>query len=81
MVVTEPSGSAHNLNDLPVSVAGKTGTAQFLNNQKTHAWFECYAPYENPEIAVIVLVDGGGGSFAIATPIAKDILSYYFSRK
>ena len=81
MVVTEPSGSAHNLNDLPVTVAGKTGTAQFLSNQKTHAWFECYAPYENPEIAVIVLVDGGGGSFAIATPIAKDILSYYFSQK
>lgn len=81
MAVTEPSGSAHNLADLPFSVAGKTGTAQFLNNQKTHAWFECYAPYENPEIAVIVLVDGGGGNFAIATPIAKDILSYYFSQK
>ncbi len=81
MAITEPSGSAHNLNDLPVTLAGKTGTAQFLNNKKTHAWFECYAPYENPEIAVIVLVDGGGGSFAIATPIAKDILSYYFSRK
>lgn len=80
MVVTEPSGSAHNLNDLPVSVAGKTGTAQFLSNAKTHAWFECYAPYEKPEIAVVVLVDGGGGAAAIASPIAKDIVNYYFTR-
>jgi penicillin-binding protein 2 len=80
MVVTEPTGSAHNLNDLPVTVAGKTGTAQFLNNEKTHAWFECYAPYENPQIAVVVLVDGGGGGFAIASPIAKEILNYYFTR-
>jgi len=77
MAVTE--GSARNLNDLPVDVAGKTGTAQFLNNQKTHAWFECYAPYDNPEIAIIVMVEGGGGGHEIAAPVAKDILSYYFS--
>lgn len=76
MTVTE--GSARNLNDLPVSVAGKTGTAQFLNNQKTHAWFECYAPYENPEIAVIVLIEGGGGGHEISAPVAKEILQYYF---
>lgn len=74
-------GSARNLNDLPVSVAGKTGTAQFLNNQKTHAWFTCYAPYENPQIAVTVLVDGGGGGHEIAAPVAKEILNYYFSPK
>lgn len=74
-------GSAKNLSDLPFSVAGKTGTAQFLNNQKTHAWFECYAPYENPEIAVIVLIDGGGGGHEIAAPVAKEILSYYFEQK
>lgn len=76
MTVTE--GSARNLSDLPVSVAGKTGTAQFLNNQKTHAWFECYAPYENPQIAIIVMVEGGGGGHEIAAPVAKEILSYYF---
>lgn len=78
MTITE--GSARNLNDLPVSVAGKTGTAQFLNNQKTHAWFECYAPYENPEIAVIVMIEGGGGGHEIAAPVAKEILNYYFTR-
>lgn len=77
---TITSGSAQNLNDLPVTVAGKTGTAQFLDNQKTHAWFECYAPYENPEIAVIVLIDGGGGGHEIAAPVAKEILQYFFAR-
>ena len=78
MRLTVTGGSAQNLNDLPVSVAGKTGTAQFLNNQKTHAWFECYAPYEKPEIAIIVLIDGGGGGHEISAPVAKEILQYYF---
>jgi penicillin-binding protein 2 len=74
------SGSGKGLQDLPVSTAAKTGTAQFLNNQKTHAWFECYAPYENPQIAVVVLVEGGGGGFEVASPIAHDILKYYYTR-
>jgi penicillin-binding protein 2 len=75
---TVTMGSARNLNDLPVAVAGKTGTAQFFGNQKTHAWFECYAPYEDPQIALIVLVEGGGGGHEIAVPIARNILEYYF---
>lgn len=79
MTVTE--GSARNLDDLPVSVAGKTGTAQFLNNEKTHAWFECYAPYENPQIAILVMVEGGGGGHEIAAPVAREILNYYFARQ
>jgi penicillin-binding protein 2 len=79
MAVTE--GSARTLNDLPYKVAGKTGTAQFFSNQKTHAWFECYAPYDNPEIAVIVLVEGGGGGHEIAVPVARNILEYYFANK
>ncbi len=74
-------GSARTLSDLPFSSAGKTGTAQFFGNQKTHAWFECYAPYENPEIAVIVLVEGGGGGHEVSVPIARKILEYYFSNK
>ncbi len=77
---TVTEGSAKNLQDLPVSVAGKTGTAQFFSNQKTHAWFECYAPYENPEIAIIVLVEGGGGGHEIAAPVAKKMLNYYYTR-
>jgi len=74
------SGSARLMADLPVSSAAKTGTAQFFDNQKTHAWFECYAPYENPQIALVILVEGGGGGYEVAEPIAHNILQYYFSR-
>jgi len=74
------SGSARSiLSDFPIPVAGKTGTAQFMNNAKTHAWFECYAPYDNPEIAIIVLVEGGGEGYDIAGPVARDIMTYYFA--
>lgn len=75
------SGSARSMADLPFSSAAKTGTAQFLNNQKMHAWFVTYAPYENPEIAVVVLVDGGGQGNEVALPVAKNILSWYFANK
>lgn len=78
MAVTE--GSARNMSDLPVPVAGKTGTAQFQGNQKTHAWFEAYAPYNDPQIAILVMVEGGGGGHEIAAPVAHDILNYYFTR-
>lgn len=74
-------GSGKTLQGLPVSSAAKTGTAQFLNNEKTHAWFEAYAPYENPEIAIVVLVEGGGGGYEIAEPVAFNILQYYFNNK
>lgn len=80
MRMTITDGSGRSLNDLPVTVAGKTGTAQFFGNQKTHAWFECYAPYENPQIAIIVLIEGGGGGNEVSAPVAKNILNYYFTR-
>ncbi len=80
-----------------VSVAGKTGTAEFCHPNEagtdcvrdeeghlpTHAWFVAFAPYEDPEIAVVVFVDGEGvgrvieGS-QVAAPIAADIIRHYF---
>jgi cell division protein FtsI/penicillin-binding protein 2 len=58
-------------------VAGKTGTAQFEDKDKTHAWFVGFAPYDQPKISIIVMVEGGGGSFEVAVPIAKNILGWY----
>jgi len=79
-MTVQPSGSAHSIfYDFPIPIAAKTGTAQFMNNQKTHAWFECYAPYDNPQIAIIVLVEGGGEGYDIAGPVAKDMMTYYFA--
>jgi len=76
---TVTSGSARSsfANNFPVSVAAKTGTAQFGNEDKTHAWFISYAPYENPEIAVSVLVEGAGEGSRVSAPIASDIIRWW----
>ncbi len=76
------SGSGRSLNTLPVPVAGKTGTAQYgPNNSKKHAWFETFAPYDNPTIAMVILVEGAGEGSTFAAPVAKDTLQWYFTRK
>ncbi|NCN24691.1 penicillin-binding protein 2 [Candidatus Berkelbacteria bacterium CG_4_9_14_3_um_filter_39_23] len=66
-----------------VSGGAKTGTAQTgRKNQNgddiTHGWFVAFAPYENPEIAVLVLVEEGGDGYTTALPVAKEILKEYF---
>lgn len=72
------SGSAASLSVLPVEVAGKTGTAQFGKGKK-HAWFGSFAPYKNPEIVLVVLVEEGEGGSVDAAPVAKEVLEWYFS--
>ena len=74
-------GSARILSSLPVSSAAKTGTAQFNNNQKSHAWFTCFAPYEEPQIALAIIVEGSGEGSAVSAPVAQKVLSWYFSPK
>ena len=67
-----------------VTVAGKTGTAEYPGpldeegNLPTHAWFTAFAPVEDPEIALVVFVAGGGEGTRTAVPIAAEILRYYF---
>jgi len=73
-------GSAIKLNDLEIQVAGKTGTAQVGGNKSPHAWFIGFAPYDNPEIALTVLIENGGEGSAIAVPAAKEILSFLFTK-
>jgi penicillin-binding protein 2 len=59
------------------AVAGKTGTAQNPHGD-SHSWFICFAPYENPEIAMVVLVENKGSGSAHAAPIARRFLEMYF---
>lgn len=73
-VITNDKGTAKSLRTLPFSVGGKTGTAQYNNNQNIHAWFTAFAPYDNPEVSVTVLVEGGGEGSESAVPIAKALL-------
>ena len=64
-------------NDLEVKVAGKTGTAEENKSRANHALFVCYAPYEEPEIAVTTRIAYGySSSYALQT--TKDIIKYYF---
>ncbi len=74
------SGSSVALTDLPIAAAGKTGTAE-TGKGTTHAWFICFAPYENPEIALVVLIEKGGEGHETAVPIAKEILKWWFENK
>ena len=78
---TVTAGSGRMLGAVPVAVAGKTGTAQWGTGKTPHAWFTGFAPYNNPEVAITVLVEEGGEGSVISTQITKDILSWYFSRK
>ena len=63
--------------DFPIAVAGKTGTAQQVTNRPNHALFVCYAPYEEPEIAMTVRIPFGYSSDH-AAQAARDIIKYYY---
>jgi len=71
------SGSAKRLNWLPVTSAGKTGTAQWGVDKDPHAWFTGFAPYADPQIVVTVLVEEGEEGSTIAVPIADDFLRWW----
>ncbi len=73
-------GSARALYELPIKVAGKTGTAQVSGGKAPHSWFTAFAPYDNPEIVLTILIENGGEGSTVAAPIAKEILGWYFSR-
>ncbi len=74
MVATVDSGSGQNAKIPGVKVAGKTGTAQLGEGQAPHAWFTAFAPADNPQFAVTVLVENGGEGYKVAAPIAKAML-------
>ncbi len=64
-----------------ISVSCKTGTAESQSKEsQPHAWITTYAPSENPEVVVTVLVENGGEGSSVAGPIAKEVLKEYFVR-
>jgi len=83
---TVTSGTATGwLNSLPVSAAAKTGSAQTGRYDKQgkellHNWITIFAPYENPEIVLTIMIeDVPGGVMGGTLPVAKEILEWYFS--
>ena len=76
-VTQDSSGTAYvRFKDFNVSVGGKTGSAEVAGN-KVNAWFVGFAPFENPEIAIVVIVENGGhGNYT--AEVVRDIMAEYF---
>ncbi|MCC6446628.1 MAG: penicillin-binding protein 2 [Armatimonadetes bacterium] len=70
-------GTAKRILFTDLTTAGKTGSAEDPP-RKAHAWFICYAPYENPKIAICAMVEQGGHGGTTAAPIARAMLERYF---
>ncbi|WP_378953140.1 penicillin-binding protein 2 [Pelosinus sp. sgz500959] len=77
-VALEGGTGAETFRDFPVSIAGKTGTAE-NSHGSDHGWFIAYGPYEDPRIVVVVIVEQGGFGAGSAAPIAKKILEAAFN--
>ncbi|HWO93272.1 MAG TPA: penicillin-binding protein 2, partial [Dehalococcoidia bacterium] len=85
MVLAVTEGTASPAAVSGVTVAGKTGTAEFGvqladgSYDTTHGWFTGFAPADDPQIAVVTFVEHGGGNQE-AAPLAQEILDFYFHR-
>ncbi len=79
--VQKDYGSSVMLRDLPVTVAGKTGTAQTNKDGVFNTWSANFAPYDNPEIVFLTTIEGVQGLRAATLPVAHEVLQYYFSKK
>jgi penicillin-binding protein 2 len=75
-LVVNGSGTARTIHTPLVDIAGKTGTAQNPHG-KDHSWFIAFAPFDNPKIAVCVMVENAGFGAAVAAPIAQRIILKY----
>ena len=81
MAVSPKAGTIPFLNNLPVKVAAKTGTAQTPKDEVYHNWVVAFAPYDDPEIVIVVLVENVKGEHIIAQKAAREILEWYFKNK
>jgi penicillin-binding protein 2 len=89
LAVTEPQGTACCFIrvQVPVSVAAKTGTAETVTHDtgaggqsEPDAWFEAFAPADNPQIAIVIMIENAGEGASFAAPAARETLSWYFTQ-
>ena len=93
-MVVEPGGTAEvPFRGMQIQAAGKTGTAEYCDdvaqakglctpgNWPTHSWYMGYAPYDDPEIAVLAFVYNGGEGASVAAPIVRQVMDAYFELK
>lgn len=93
-MVTQAGGTAERpFTGEEIPSAGKTGTAEYCDNVAqsknlcqpgswpTHSWYVGYAPYDDPEIAVVAFVYNGGEGASVAAPIVRQVMDAYFELK
>lgn len=77
--VVSPGGTAYGVfSNFPIPIAAKTGTAQWDLKKAPHGWFVTFAPYDNPEIAIVVFIEQAGSGGSTGGPVARAILEEYF---
>jgi len=79
MTAVVEEGTARKLSGLSYTAAGKTGSAEYNGvKEDSHAWFTGFAPAEDPEVSVTIIVEGIGSGGDYAVPIAKRLFDAYF---
>lgn len=79
MIEVVNSGTGTRLKGYGYTAGGKTGSAEYNSNKEdSHAWFTGFAPAENPEIAVTVIIEGAGSGGDYAVPMARRVFDAYF---
>ena len=77
-VTSQYGGTAYYIfSDLGMDIGGKTGSVETNQEGKVNGWFVGFAPYDDPEIAVVVLIENAGSGGNVA-PVAKEIIQEYF---
>jgi penicillin-binding protein 2 len=74
-------GTGYTFFDAEGKVGCKTGTAETVEKDVTHAWFTFFAPIDNPEIVVTVFIEKGGEGSSVAGPIARDVFNFWKTQK
>ncbi len=72
-------GSGRLMKTIPMEVAGKTGTPQTHGGKKTNALFSGFAPVDNPEILLLVLLEDPPEGSVVTIPLADEVLRYYYN--
>ncbi len=75
-----PYASSVLLNSLPVPVAAKTGTAQTPKAGYYHNWVTVFAPYDDPQIVLTIMIENVKEAQVAALPVAREVLEWYFSK-
>ena len=72
------SGTAGILKDLPVRAGAKTGTAEVVKGKSINSLFTAFAPFDNPELNITVLIEGSASNQGLAIRVAHNVLKWYF---